>query len=228
MNRYARTFPGMITQWRSAFGLPEAYFGFVQLSTWCGDGELIAEMRTEGQMAALALSKVGYSTNVDHGAGCDIHPPPKQYCAKRLAASALALEYGRDVAWQSPSFASQAAMSSAGAPSVTVALADVSSDGLRDDVYPYNYLGGAFDCDANAGKCAWAELQLADGSWHNASITADGASLVLSIAGMARGTPVASRYGWGAVPMLSVYDRLTGLPVLPWYEELTTAPHASA
>lgn len=41
--RYACTFPGMIQQWRKAFGQPQAYFGFVQLSTWCGNGELIAE-----------------------------------------------------------------------------------------------------------------------------------------------------------------------------------------
>eukprot|EP00966_Prymnesium_polylepis_P189574 4392795-Prymnesium_polylepis.1 len=41
--RYSCTFPGMIEQWRTAFGQPAAYFGFVQLSTWCGNGELIAE-----------------------------------------------------------------------------------------------------------------------------------------------------------------------------------------
>lgn len=107
--RYACTFPGMITQWREAFAQPDAYFGFVQLSTWCGDGELIAEMRTDGQMAALALPKVGYATNADHGAGCKIHPLPKQYCAKRLAASAMALEYGKPVAWSSPSLTRVAA-----------------------------------------------------------------------------------------------------------------------
>ena len=30
--RYACTFPAMISQWRSAFAQPEAYFGFVQVS----------------------------------------------------------------------------------------------------------------------------------------------------------------------------------------------------
>ena len=74
--RYACTFPGMIRQWRRSFARPTAYFGFVQLSTWCGNGELIAEMRTVGQMAALALPKVGYATNADHGAGCNIREPP--------------------------------------------------------------------------------------------------------------------------------------------------------
>jgi hypothetical protein len=84
-------------------------------------------------MEALKLQKVGYGTNADHGAGCNIHPPPKQarsydllaelrrhigmarghaysftshrwpypsvqFCAHRLAESALALEYGQRAA----------------------------------------------------------------------------------------------------------------------------------
>ena len=36
------------------------------------------------------------------------------------------------------------------------------------------------------------------------------------------GAPVASRYGWGAVPMLSVYDKHTGLPLLPWSQRVAT------
>ena len=70
--RYSCTFPGMIRQWREAFKAPDAFFGFVQLSTWCGDPELIAEMRTIGQMAALALPKVGYPTNAGY-----IDPSPR-------------------------------------------------------------------------------------------------------------------------------------------------------
>ena len=31
--RYACTFPAMISQWRSAFAQPEAYFGFIQVSS---------------------------------------------------------------------------------------------------------------------------------------------------------------------------------------------------
>ena len=31
---------------------------------------------------------------------------------------------------------------------------------------------------------------------------------------------LASSYGWGALPLLTVYDKGTGLPVLPWKEFL--------
>ena len=63
--------------------------------------------------AAVKLPMVGYGTNADHGAGCNIHPPPKQYCGKRLANSAMALQYGKAIPWRSPTFKSQVAAVSA-------------------------------------------------------------------------------------------------------------------
>ena len=158
----------------------------------------------------------------------NIHPPPKQYCATRLANSALALQYNKPTAWKSPSFASQNCNSPA-AGSVTVTLQDVGGNGLRDDQYPFNYLGGSFDCNKHIGKCAWAELQLSNGSWVNATISlgeekvtkeSNHVSVTLSTPASA-GVVVASRYGWGAVPMLSIYDKDTDLPVLPWRENCT-------
>ena len=69
------------------------------------------------------------------GAGCDIHPPPKQYCAQRLAKSALAIAYGQSTPWRSPSFASQTFSASPAAATVT--FADASPAGLRDDQVKY-------------------------------------------------------------------------------------------
>merc|ERR550537_1413164 len=63
---YACLFPEMITSWRESFRDPNAFFGFVQLSTWCNAGLGVPEMR-EAQMAALKLKNVGYATNADHG-----------------------------------------------------------------------------------------------------------------------------------------------------------------
>lgn len=66
---YACLFPSMITSWRANFNVPApAFFGFIQLSTWCS-GDAIPIMR-EAQMAALTLGGVGYGVNADHGAGC--------------------------------------------------------------------------------------------------------------------------------------------------------------
>merc|ERR1719188_2043807 len=99
----------MISGWRKIFKAPTAYFGFVQLSTWCTLPPASLPLMREAQMSALALPIVGYATNADHGSGCNIHPPAKQYCAERLAKSALSLQYGLDVPWRSPSFKSQTA-----------------------------------------------------------------------------------------------------------------------
>lgn len=37
------------------------------------------------------------------------------------------------------------------------------------------------------------------------------------------GAPVASRYAWGAVPMMSAYDKETDLPVIPWNEKAASS-----
>lgn len=230
---YSCLFPAMISGWRKAFGDPSAYFGFVQLSTWCGDPLAIAEMR-DAQMAALALAKVGYATNADHGAGCDIHPPPKQYCGERLGNSALALQYARGVAWRSPEYDGvRTARATASAVSVTVGLLHVSAAGLRTDVASFNYVEG-LNCTAldakTPGTCAWASIQVAAPGgqalvrWLNAmvSVAPGGQVLVLeaSGSGLEGAAVVATSYGYGAIPLMNAYDRGTGLPVLPWSRTL--------
>merc|ERR1712232_787537 len=186
----------------------------------------------DAQLAALSLPKVGYATNADHGAACNIHPPPKQYCGKRLGDSALALQYGKPVAWRSPSFASATSESLArSSVSVTVKLHDVSSVGLRADVFPFNYVGG-MNCTAlnnkTAGTCAWAAIQLANGrqTFLNAtmSVVSGGQALLLE-AGMPEGsdgTVVSVSYGYGAIPLMNLYDRGTGLPVLPFNRSVSS------
>ena len=252
---YACTFPRMITEWRKLFKNPDAFFGFVQLACWCGggaSGDAEAEMRSLGQMPAALLHKVGYATNADHCDGCNIHPPAKQFVSNRLADSALALQYGKDVPWRSPTFKSQVA--SASPPSMTITLADVSSEGLDTDVYPYNWLSHdwncakgdkscvqAFDCSVgtaianstHGALCAWGTLAFNTSSCAkpdprtgcppvsvNATIVAKGSTLVFTppAAHAAAGAPVASSYGYGAVPMMSIYDKKSQLPVLGWQE----------
>jgi hypothetical protein len=200
----------MIEAWRKGFQLPDAYFGYIVLSTWCpADAMLIPGMRN-AQMAAQKLPKVGYATNADHGAGCNIHPPPKQYCGKRLANSALALQYNKSIAWKSPTFKSQVATG----PSVTVTLNDVSMGGVSADTYPFNYLNGLTNCSAlNAktpGTCAWASVKLGD-EWVNATVTVKGAEVTLTAAarsldGASVAVPTGSAYAWGSVPLMNLCE----------------------
>jgi hypothetical protein len=234
---YGCLFPAMIAGWRKVFNNPSAYFGYVQLSTWCGGPAGISAMRDAQQMA-LKLPNVGYATNTDHGAGCNIHPPPKQYCGTRLGNSALAIAYKQPIQWKSPSFESASSTSVAhptepntAAVSVTVSLHDASAAGMDTSTYPFNYvrsLTGQNNCTELNAKtpniCAWASV-LSNGKWVNATVTSSGANLVLTAAvaldltageTVESAAPSGSSYGWGAIPMMNAYDKGTGLPVLPW------------
>lgn len=220
-NAYACLFPAMIASWRKEFAHDEAYFGFVQLSTWCGGHHAAQPELRDAQMAALALPMVGYATNADHGAGCNIHPPPKQFCGRRLGDSALALVYSSGASWRSPSYRSATTRIEGGAAVVTVTLADVGPGGLTTDVYPANYVGGTVNCTGN-DYCVWASIGLDTGAQLNATVTttADGKQLVLKAdmpaALASTAAIVRSSYAWGAIPLMNAYDVATGLPVLEW------------
>lgn len=177
-NAYACLFPSMIQSWRTNFNVASAYFGFIQLSTWCVAGDAIPLIRV-AQMAAVTTQGAGYAVNADHGAGCNIHPPQKQNCGYRLANSALALQYKKSIAWKSPSYKGAAA--GADSASATIALNDVTPAGLT--LKPSANVG-TLNCTASAGVCAWASLQFNDAknSWVNATVgvTADGQGMVLA------------------------------------------------
>lgn len=238
---YSCLFPSMIESWRKVFRAPDAYFGFVQLSTWCpNDNTSLPSMR-EAQMTALKLKNVGYATNADHGWGCDIHPRAKQYCGKRLGDSALAIQYGHDIEWKSPSYLSaKVGNKSASSVELIISLADVSLSGLTTDVYPWNYVLSdqvpgtpSFNCSAQRpGVCAWGSLKFDDKGWVNATVKVafGGQQLILSSMldknigdmGVALSEPIitASAYGWGPVPLMNAYDKGTNLPVLAWNRSL--------
>lgn len=243
---YACLFPAMITSWRSVFKIPSAYFGFVQLSTWCED-EGIAEMR-DAQLKALELPNVGYGTNADHGAGCDIHPPPKQFCAHRLANSALALKYGKEIQWRSPEFVKFKATTKpvqlsteelaadkdnfVASFSVEVQFDHLSPEGISL-VYPANYIPGLDCAKLNAGfanTCGWAQL-LVNNVWVNATASVGSDRTILTISADVTANTIASTnmlgvgeqlavagvsYGYAMIPMLTAYDSTTNLPILPF------------
>jgi sialate O-acetylesterase len=221
---YGHHFPDMIDAWRNGFQAPDSYFGFIQLSTWCHPNpSAVAQMR-QAQMAALNLSKVGYATNADWGAGCSIHPPTKQYCSARLANSALALQYGKQIHWKSPTYAkAMPFLEETDRPSVIVEFQDVTSNGLYLLETPHNALAKNLNCSAiPPGSCAGAEVLLDEKGWANAIITIkDNISVVLTAAtGDANDVIVATSYGWGSIPMMTIYDKGSDLPVLPWNEQV--------
>jgi len=213
---YQCMFKAMISGWRAAFRQPEAFFGFVQLSTWCPVGEHglgLAQFR-EAQMAAAKLPNVGWATAADWGAGCDIHPPMKAPVAARLANSAIALlsQYAplraklnltTAGAWRSPTFnASRAVPTADGRAVVAIALNDAAELRL---IHPRNYRGMilngstttagystgpptncTFLSRLSPNTCAWAAVEIDGVHWHNASVSVDASGRGLLLTTLAR------------------------------------------
>ena len=105
---YRILFPAMIRDWRRAFGQGELAFHFVQLANYMGVSEHPGEsdwaLLREAQRHTLAcVPRTGMAVIIDIGEAADIHPKNKQEVGRRLAACALALDYGRtDIAGSSP------------------------------------------------------------------------------------------------------------------------------
>eukprot|EP01052_Picozoa_sp_SAG31_P020137 SAG31_NODE_1501_length_8085_cov_3.043201_1_plen_944_part_10 len=232
--QYSCLFPAMLQAWRSAFSLPDAYFGFVQLSTFCPQYPESLPLMRNAQLAAAALRRVGWATNADHGAGCNVHQPWKQYVGKRLGDSALAIQYGQKLLWRSPSYKSAAIeitrhgqigddVDSRWAElTITISFNDVHSAGL-ETTFPRNYVNGLNCTLQNAnipGTCAWAAVQLSSGEWINTTVASQGQTVVMTVVAKATETVTATAYGWGPIPLMNIYDKGTGLPVLPWNHSL--------
>ena len=105
---YTRLMRDLILDWRHQWGQPDLAFHLVQLpgfqaakdhqpaSHW-------AHLR-EAQTAALDLPHTGMAVMIDLGDAGDIHPKNKIPVGERLAQSALARTYGRDLVPNGPIF----------------------------------------------------------------------------------------------------------------------------
>eukprot|EP00440_Ansanella_granifera_P053408 gb/GFBE01057896.1/.p1 GENE.gb/GFBE01057896.1/~~gb/GFBE01057896.1/.p1 ORF type:complete len:540 (+),score=109.79 gb/GFBE01057896.1/:1-1620(+) len=238
-NNYTCTQTAMIELWREKFQAPESFFAVVLLSTWfpgASGNLLLPQLRDQQVASSASLSNFAYASNEDYGAGGNIHPPYKQHPGARLANAALAIVYHRAINWRSPSYASAKV---SGSGKLTVRLNDVTAAGLAlKDPFNAKTAGDCAELNAKTPRtCAWAELQFNDSakSWVNASVGLgdDKMTMVLSAPPPAGATAIiASSYGWGAIPMLTVYradmDGEDGqLPVLSWKRALTAEDGAA-
>ncbi|HEY9250776.1 MAG TPA: acetyl esterase, partial [Rariglobus sp.] len=90
-----------IADWRRAWGLPALAFHLVQLPNFRAPqahqpASAWARLR-EAQASALALPHTGMAVTIDLGEAGDIHPRDKIPVGERLARSALAVTYARDL-----------------------------------------------------------------------------------------------------------------------------------
>ena len=131
----------------------------------------------DAQRAAVTKQGAAYAVNSDHGAGCDIHPPPKQFCGRRLGDSALAMVYNQKISWQSPSYKAVKAVSRDSAVIQLDSYVNEAGLVLRPSANT-----GTLNCSANPNVCATAMLQFNDRgkTWVEAKVglTADRQGMV--------------------------------------------------
>jgi sialate O-acetylesterase len=197
--QYRDLFPLMIRSWRKEWGAGDFPFYWVQLADFRGEREEPgesdwAELREAQTMTMDKLPNTGQAVIIDIGEGKDIHPRNKVDVGRRLARWALAQQYDRDIAYQSPRY-----------------------EGMNKEngriVLSFQHVDGGwrpFDVPQPLGFTIAGE----DQQFHraNAKIRPDGTIEVWS---EQVPDPVAVRYAWADNPVCNLYDR-ADLPLTPF------------
>ncbi len=196
--QYRHLFPLMIQNWRDEWGQGDFPFYWVQLADFMAEkpepaDSAWAELR-EAQTQTLSLPNTGQAVIIDIGEANDIHPRNKLEVGMRLARIALARDYGVDVPFQGPTYASHTTQGN----KVVLTFEHVGS-GLK--AYDVNEIHGF----AIAG---------ADRKFVSANAKIDGRNRV-EVWHDAIAEPVAVRYAWADNPVCNLKSR-EGLPAQPF------------
>ncbi|MEM8897236.1 MAG: sialate O-acetylesterase [Bacteroidota bacterium] len=184
--QYEKMFQAMITDWRERWG-SEFPFYFVQIAPFSYGSERSAALR-DAQRKSLATPKTGMAVTMDIGDDVSIHPGNKQDIGDRLAKWALVQDYGKDMVYSGPLYASH------------------STDG--------NILTVSFEHTGSglmAGKGGLQNFEVAgeDGVFHTATAKIVGDQIALTSSKVS--APVHVRYGWKDYLVGSLFNQ-EGLP----------------
>lgn len=191
---YQRVFPGLIESWRNAWGQGDFSFYFVQIAPFnYGGNEVQPPLLREAQNYALQLRNTGVVVTTDIGNPVNIHPMKKVDVGERLAAWALANDYGRtDVAYSGPM------------------QKGMIVDGSRIRILFDHAEGGLV---ARGGDLTHFQIAGGDRKFVPAQARIDGDQVVVWSDAVPE--PVAVRFGWGAAPEPNLFNG-AGLPACPF------------
>jgi sialate O-acetylesterase len=197
--QYREMFPLMIESWREAWGQGEFPFYWVQLADFMAEVDqpadsAWAELREAQTLTLDRIANGGQAVIIDLGEANDIHPRNKADVGRRLARLALANEYQREIAHQSPR---------------------MTSHRIEDDriIVTFDPVDGGWwikdYTDIRGFAIAGEDRRFV---WAGAEILADGTIAVRS-ADVPQ--PVAVRYGWADNPVCNLFSK-AGLPLTPF------------
>lgn len=190
--QYAKIFPLMIENWRSAWGINDFPFYFVQIAPYLysdPDSTESAFLR-EAQWKALKLPGTGMVVTLDIATVKNIHPPFKKEVGERLANLALANDYGKSLNLYGPVYKS------------------MSKEGRVIKVKFENIEGGLISRD---GKLSEFEIAGKDGKYIKADAQISGNEVLVTSPRIA--DPEYVRYCWRNGSVASLFNG-AGLPAL--------------
>jgi sialate O-acetylesterase len=195
--QYARLLPTMIRDWQTAFEVAELPFFIVQLANFMGQDaeprdDAWPHLREAQWVSSLAADKGGLAVAIDIGDAADIHPRNKQDVGLRLALSALAIAYDKDIVYSGPLYTGMA----------------VEGNKVR---LSFDHVGGGLV--AKGERLTGFAIAGADKHFVWADATIDGDTVLVSSDKVAN--PVAVRYAWGNNPVCNLYNA-ADLPAVPF------------
>lgn len=204
--QYRRLFPAMIENWRSNWGLGDFPFYFVQLASFgvfrpeesviiekgIPTDDALAELREAQLITMHNVKNTGMAVTIDIGATNTAHPPKKREVGQRLAAWALAKDYGQKINYCGPIYKKM---------KIEKGKIRLSFDYVRCGL---KVIGDKLDGFAIAGidkKFVWADAEI------------DGSTVIVWSDKITN--PVAVRYAWAQYPFCNLFDN-EGFPASPF------------
>jgi sialate O-acetylesterase len=193
---YAELMRLLIEGWRKDFGRGEFPFYIVQLANFKDraaeptDTDW-AKLRDAQAQVTRTVPNTGLAVTIDIGEAKDIHPRNKADVGKRLAAIALANEYGQKAEFAGPTYDRHA----------------VEGEKVR---VTFTHAAGL---TAGGGKPLGCAIAGQDGRFVWADAAIDGDSVVLSARGV--DTPTTVSYAWGDNPEANLKNA-AGFPAVPF------------
>ncbi|RPI02428.1 MAG: glycosyl hydrolase family 2 [Ignavibacteriae bacterium] len=186
---YKRLLESLINGWRNDFACGDFSFYYVQIAPYDYGEKSKSERLREAQLQAMTVKNSGMVVTMDIGNPKNIHPTNKEDVGKRLAAWALAKDYGKKIPFSGPVYKSMKA-----ANGKLVLAFDFAQKGLvvKERNKENNFLV--------AGE---------DKVFKKASVKVEGAKLIVSNPDIAK--PVAVRYAWSNMEEGTLFNK-EGLP----------------
>ena len=210
---YAHKMNALISGWRELWGQGDFPFYFVQLANFqtsnpdnAAGADGWSRCR-EAQLKTLSMvPNTGMAVIMDIGEVSDIHPKDKQDVGKRLAACALAKDYGKNNVMSGPLYKSFKVEGD----KIKVSFDHIGGGlvaGEKDFLAPFKETSGA-------GLKSFA-IAGADKKWYWADAAIDGDSVIVSSKNVSK--PVAVRYAFSMNPPQGVnFYNKEGFPASPF------------